>query len=193
MGQLGAERTEPADEDLAVSRLHLPQCIAHLLLLIRLRVIAKAAECGCSANSSTIQCQLHHKPRKHSVMEIAFANFRFPVCVAAPHGRGNPRAFSSSSAPAFSPGRRANALDDKQFRRLTYRCARDSFVTDPKCIIVSSGAVAAGMRVIGLKERPLRLNDPPGMRRRRSIEVDAPLCLDVRETSAQRCATLAHA
>src|SRR2546430_3856441 len=48
---------------------------------------------------------------------------------------------------------RANALDDKQFRRLTADVAQ--LVSDGcECIIVSSGAVAAGMRVVGLKERP---------------------------------------
>ena len=51
---------------------------------------------------------------------------------------------------------RANALDDKQFRRLTTDVAQ--LVRDGcECIIVSSGAVAAGMRVVGLKERPLDL------------------------------------
>src|SRR5438094_473951 len=51
---------------------------------------------------------------------------------------------------------RANALDDKQFRRLTNDVAQ--LVSDRcECIIVSSGAVAAGMRVVGLKERPLDL------------------------------------
>src|SRR6266498_2259734 len=51
---------------------------------------------------------------------------------------------------------RANALDDKQFRHITpdvehlvrHRCEGKS---------VSSGAVGAGMRVVGLKERPLDL------------------------------------
>ncbi len=51
---------------------------------------------------------------------------------------------------------RANALDDKQFRSLTTDVAQ--LVGDGcECIIVSSGAVAAGMRVVGLKERPLDL------------------------------------
>ena len=64
----------------------------------------------------------------------------------------NPGAFSSSSAPAFSLGR-APALDAKQFARLTAEVAQ--LVRDGcKCVIVSSGAVAAGMRVVGLKERP---------------------------------------
>ena len=48
---------------------------------------------------------------------------------------------------------RANALDDKQFRRLTADVAQ-LVRGGCKCIIVSSGAVAAGMRVVGLKERP---------------------------------------
>jgi glutamate 5-kinase len=48
---------------------------------------------------------------------------------------------------------RANTLDDKQFYRLTAEVAQ--LVRDGcECIIVSSGAVAAGMRVVGLKERP---------------------------------------
>jgi len=51
---------------------------------------------------------------------------------------------------------RANALDDKQFRRLTADVAQ-LVHGGCECIIVSSGAVAAGMRVIGLKERPLDL------------------------------------
>ena len=51
---------------------------------------------------------------------------------------------------------RANALDDKQFRSLTTGVAQ--LVSDGcECIIVSSGAVAAGMRIVGLKERPLDL------------------------------------
>src|SRR5882757_6040239 len=51
---------------------------------------------------------------------------------------------------------RANALDDKQFRRLTTDVAQ--LVSDGcECIIVSSCAVAAGMRVVGLKERPMDL------------------------------------
>ena len=50
----------------------------------------------------------------------------------------------------------ANALDDKQFIRLTADVA-DLVRGGCECIIVSSGAVAAGMRVVGLKERPLDL------------------------------------
>jgi len=51
---------------------------------------------------------------------------------------------------------RANALDDKQFRRLTADVAQ--LVSGGiECIIVSSGAVAAGMRIVGLTERPLDL------------------------------------
>src|SRR5206468_1055144 len=48
---------------------------------------------------------------------------------------------------------RANALDTKQFARLTAEVAQ-LVHGGCKCIIVSSGAVAAGMRVVGLKERP---------------------------------------
>src|SRR5438128_10721724 len=51
---------------------------------------------------------------------------------------------------------RANALDDKQFRRLTADVAQ-LIRARCECIIVSSGAVAAGMRVVRLKERPLDL------------------------------------
>src|SRR5215467_15472341 len=51
---------------------------------------------------------------------------------------------------------RANALDDKQFGRLTADVAQ--LVSGGcECIIVSSGAVAAGMRIVGLKERPVDL------------------------------------
>src|SRR5437764_7433981 len=57
----------------------------------------------------------------------------------------------------FRPGiltrPRANALDAKQFARLTSEVAQ-LVRGGCKCIIVSSGAVAAGMRVVGLKERP---------------------------------------
>ena len=48
---------------------------------------------------------------------------------------------------------RANALDDKQFDRLTADVAQ-LVCGGCECIIVSSGAVAAGMRVVGLRERP---------------------------------------
>ena len=48
---------------------------------------------------------------------------------------------------------RANALDAKQFARLTAEVAQ-LVRGGCKCIIVSSGAVAAGMRVVGLTERP---------------------------------------
>jgi glutamate 5-kinase len=51
---------------------------------------------------------------------------------------------------------RANALDERQFCRLAADVAQ--LVRDGcECIIVSSGAVAAGMRVVGLRERPLDL------------------------------------
>ncbi len=48
---------------------------------------------------------------------------------------------------------RANALDDKQFGRLTADVAQ-LVRGGCECIIVSSGAVVAGMRVVGLRERP---------------------------------------
>jgi glutamate 5-kinase len=51
---------------------------------------------------------------------------------------------------------RAYALDDQQFRGLTADVAQ-LVRGGCECIIVSSGAVAAGMRVIGLKERPADL------------------------------------
>jgi glutamate 5-kinase len=51
---------------------------------------------------------------------------------------------------------RANALDEKQFYRLTADVAQ-LIRARCECIIVSSGAVAAGMRVVRLKERPLDL------------------------------------
>jgi glutamate 5-kinase len=47
----------------------------------------------------------------------------------------------------------ANALDAKQFQRLTAEVAQ-LVRNGSKCVIVSSGAVAAGMSVVGLKERP---------------------------------------
>src|SRR6266516_2277510 len=48
---------------------------------------------------------------------------------------------------------RANALDAKQFARLTAEVAQ-LVRGGCKCIIVSSATVVAGMRVVGLKERP---------------------------------------
>src|SRR5205809_3797989 len=51
---------------------------------------------------------------------------------------------------------RANALDEKQFDRLTADVAQ-LVRGGCECIIVSSGAVAAGMRVVRLRERPLDL------------------------------------
>src|SRR6266853_4604359 len=48
---------------------------------------------------------------------------------------------------------RANALDEKQFDRLTADVAQ-LVRGGCECIIVSSGAVAAGMRVVRLRERP---------------------------------------
>jgi glutamate 5-kinase len=46
-----------------------------------------------------------------------------------------------------------NALDPAQFRRLAADVAR-LVQRGHKCLIVSSGAVAAGLRVLGLKDRP---------------------------------------
>src|SRR5256885_5881079 len=51
---------------------------------------------------------------------------------------------------------RGNALDEKQFARLAAEVSQ-LMRAGHKCIIVSSGAVAAGMRVLGLKERPREL------------------------------------
>jgi glutamate 5-kinase len=51
---------------------------------------------------------------------------------------------------------RANALDERQFHRLTADVAQ-LIRGGCECIIVSSGAVAAGMRVVRLEERPLDL------------------------------------
>ena len=78
---------------------------------------------------------------------------------------------------------RANALDAKQFARLTAEVAQ-LVHGGCKCIIVSSGAVAAGMRVVGLEGASTRLDDGTGMRCGGSIKDDASLCLDVRKTSA---------
>ncbi len=46
-----------------------------------------------------------------------------------------------------------NALDVAQFKRLASEIAR-VVAKGNECIVVSSGAVAAGLRVLGLKERP---------------------------------------
>jgi glutamate 5-kinase len=48
---------------------------------------------------------------------------------------------------------RGSGLDEKQFRRLTAEVAA-LVQKDHECVIVSSGAVAAGLGVLGLKERP---------------------------------------
>lgn len=51
---------------------------------------------------------------------------------------------------------RGNALDEKQFVRLAAEVSQ--LVKDGgQCVVVSSGAVAAGMRVLGLRERPREL------------------------------------
>ena len=51
---------------------------------------------------------------------------------------------------------RGNALDEKQFQRLAAEVA-GLVSAGHECVIVSSGAVAAGIRVLGLKERPQEL------------------------------------
>lgn len=52
---------------------------------------------------------------------------------------------------------KGNTLDRQQFRRLSEEVA--SLVRDRhECVIVSSGAVAAGLGVLGLKERPEELS-----------------------------------
>src|SRR5215211_8523553 len=46
-----------------------------------------------------------------------------------------------------------SGLDERQFKRLTAEVA--SLVADGhECVVVSSGAVAAGLGVLGLKDRP---------------------------------------
>ncbi|SRR5581483_7396415 len=51
---------------------------------------------------------------------------------------------------------RGNALDEKQFKRLAAEVSQ--LVSDGhECVIVSSGAVAAGMGVLKMKERPTEL------------------------------------
>src|SRR5436309_15304014 len=69
---------------------------------------------------------------------------------------GKPRRILLKFGSGILTRPRANALDDKQFRRLTTDLAQ-LVRGGCECIIVSSGAVAAGMRVVGLKERPLDL------------------------------------
>src|SRR5437667_8126370 len=66
---------------------------------------------------------------------------------------GKPRRILLKFGSGILTRPRANALDDKQFRRLTADVAQ-LIRGGCECIIVSSGAVAAGMRVIGLRERP---------------------------------------
>src|SRR5207245_8255135 len=58
---------------------------------------------------------------------------------------------------------RANALDTKQFARLTAEVAQ-LVHGGCKCIIVSSGAVAAGMRVVGWRGvQPALTTGQPGV------------------------------
>jgi glutamate 5-kinase len=52
---------------------------------------------------------------------------------------------------------KGNALDESQFRKLAEAVA-GLVKGGAQCIIVSSGAVAAGMPVLGLKERPVDLS-----------------------------------
>ncbi len=63
---------------------------------------------------------------------------------------------------------RANALDEKQFRSLAADVAQ-LVRGGCECIIVSSGAVAAGMRVVGLRERPVDLTTGQAWRQRPTL------------------------
>jgi glutamate 5-kinase len=87
-----------------------------------------------------------------NIAEIAFAHLRFPIWLAARMFR-KPKRIVLKFGSGILAGPRGNALDDKQFHRLTAEVAQ-LVRGGCKCIIVSSGAVAAGMRVVGLKERP---------------------------------------
>jgi glutamate 5-kinase len=78
---------------------------------------------------------------------------------------------------------RANALDAKQFARLTAEVAQ-LVRGGCKCVIVSSGAVAARDARSRTERASTRLDDGTGMRCGGSIKDDASLCLDVRKTSA---------
>jgi glutamate 5-kinase len=90
-----------------------------------------------------------------SVTEIGFARFGFRACVGLRMNR-KPRRILLKFGSGILTRPHANALDEKQFRRLTTSVAQ-LVRGGCQCIIVSSGAVAAGMRVVGLKERPLDL------------------------------------
>lgn len=58
---------------------------------------------------------------------------------------------------------KGNALDEGQFRKLAEAVA-GLVKNGAQCIIVSSGAVAAGMPVLGIEERPTEPNDAAGVR-----------------------------
>jgi glutamate 5-kinase len=87
-----------------------------------------------------------------NIAEIAFAHLSFPICLAARMFRKSKRIVLKFGSGILARPR-ANTLDDKQFYRLTAEVAQ-LVRGGCECIIVSSGAVAAGMRVVGLKERP---------------------------------------
>ena len=117
-------------------------------------IIAKAAggECGkVFTIDASLITNAEAQRDGNCLCELSFPG----LCSSSPW-TGNPGVFSSSSAPAFSPGRAPTPSMTNNFAVLLPMW-RDSFVTDARCIIVSSGAVAAGMRVVGLKVRPLDL------------------------------------
>ena len=65
-------------------------------------------------------------------------------------------ASSSKLARAFWRTRKGTTLDARQFKRLTCEISQ-VIASGHECVVVSSGAVAAGLGVLGLKDRPEEL------------------------------------
>jgi glutamate 5-kinase len=95
----------------------------------------------------------HENNYVRTVGRDTLARFRFPICFSSIRMSRKPRRILLKFGSGILTRPRANALDAKQFARLTAEVAQ-LVRGECKCIIVSSGAVAAGMRVVGLKERP---------------------------------------
>jgi len=65
----------------------------------------------------------------------------------------NPRRIVLKFGSGILANSRGSGLDEKQFRRLTREIA-GVVKAGIECVVVSSGAVAAGLGVLGLKDRP---------------------------------------
>ena len=74
-------------------------------------------------------------------------------------------------ALACSPASAGDSLDDAQFQRLTAEIAA-LVARGHECLVVTSGAVGAGMMVLGVRGTPRRYAHRPGVCRRRSVAAE---------------------